>query len=93
MSTAKTLPTAERDALEARDHFFDTVAAMRERLEPSELIGDAVAGARSGLTGLARSATHKARQRPVLAAAAVTGVLLLLMHRPLLRMIRRARHH
>lgn len=92
MSTTTTLPAAELDARKARNRFLGTAAAMKERLGPSRLIDDALTGAHSGLTGLARSATDKARARPAVAAAAATGVLLLLMHRPLFRMIRRSSH-
>ena len=92
MSTITTLQAAELDARKARNRFFGTAAAMKEQLGPSRLIGDAVTGARSGVTELARSATDKARERPAVAAAAAAGVLLLLMHRPLFRLIRRARH-
>ena len=83
--------TAELDARKARARFLGTAAAMKERLEPSHLIGDAVTGARSGLTGLVRGAAGKASHRPVTAAATVAGVLLFLMRGPLYLMIRKAR--
>jgi len=87
MITTK-LPQVELDVLKARDRFFTTAAAVELRLAPSHLLGDAATVARSGASRLVHGAARRARQRPAKAAAAAAGLILLVMRRPLFRMIR-----
>jgi hypothetical protein len=87
MNATIALSTAEVDARKARDRFLGTIAVVEERLRPSHLVGDAMTGARAGAAGLAYKATARARARPATAAMAGAGMLLLMVHRPLLRLI------
>ncbi len=87
MSNSATLAAAELNAQRARSRFCDTAAAMKARLEPSQLIGDAVTGARSGAAKFADTLRSKARANPVVAITIAGGAVLLLTRRHLFRMI------
>ena len=87
------LPSAEIAARDARDRFFRSLAAVEEHMRPSHLIDDALVSARSDLHELPSRLTEYARAQPAKTATAVAATLLLLMHRPLFRMVRATVRH
>jgi len=91
MTELTSFSTPEFRAYKARARFLGTAAALKERLEPAQLVSEAVTGARSGLNGVAHRVAGKAVHRPVAAATVAVGILVFLMRGRLYRMVRRPR--
>jgi len=85
------LAAAQKDAKAARARLQGTFEELQARVEPSQLLDDAVSEVKERSTALARSAREVARDRPGVIAAAAGAAALLIAHRPILRLIRRMR--
>lgn len=85
------LSAARNEAEAARARLQGTFEELQARLEPSQLLDDAVSEVKERSTALARTAREVARDRPGIIAAAAGAAALLLAHRPILRLIRRVR--
>jgi len=82
------LDEAQADVAEAKARLADTVGDIQSRLAPSRIFDDAMAGVKSTSTSLFESANNVARKRPAAVSAAVAALMLLVAHRPVLRLLR-----
>ena len=89
MSDSTELETAALQVREARARLAGTVHELQSRLAPAKLLDDAVETVRSGATELAHTTADAARRRPQAATAALGVGVLLVLRRPLWRLVRR----
>ncbi|HEY0271365.1 MAG TPA: hypothetical protein VGC10_10300 [Sphingomonas sp.] len=84
------LDEARDAAAVARERLLATTREIQDRLAPATLLDDAVGDVRRRSVRLAHITGDTIRERPaVFGAAALAGVVLLVAHRPLLRLGRR----
>jgi hypothetical protein len=85
------LDAASLQARMAREKLMGTAHQLQARLDPATLLDEAVETVRTGAADLALTTSATARRRPAVAAGAVVAGLLLLLRRPLWRLVRRPR--
>lgn len=83
------LERAQAAAAAARAQLLATAQEIQSRLEPNNLLDEAVANVRDHSARIARTAGETVRERPALFGAAAAAGGLLLVRRPLLRLGRR----
>jgi hypothetical protein len=83
------LDEAEVDLTIAKARLAGTFDDIKRRLTPTNLLDEAISSAKTKSADLAESAGEVIRDRPAAAAAGVTGVVLLIARRPIVRLIRK----
>jgi hypothetical protein len=71
---------------EARSHLLGTIEEIQARLAPRNLVDEAMEQVRTRSIDFAETAGRTLRERPMTMAAGVTGLALLLAHKPLGRL-------
>ncbi|TKD49948.1 hypothetical protein [Sphingomonas baiyangensis] len=85
------LEAARLEAVSARAALLADVAAVKQRLAPARIMGDAVDTVRLRGAAIAADATDAVRARPAVAGGALSLALLMLLRRPIARWRRRRR--
>ena len=83
------LEAAQQAARDARTRLSDTVCEIKARLQPSALAEQAKERVRGDLTLLAEKATTTAEERPAAVGLVTSAVALLLLRKPLGRLMGR----
>ena len=78
---------AKRDAVASRARLEGTLVAVRQRLRPANLAGEAWDGVKDKSADLADSALDAVKQRPAMVAAAIGALALFLARAPLKRAV------
>ncbi|MDB5736604.1 MAG: hypothetical protein JWO65_272 [Sphingomonas bacterium] len=87
--TIPPLDQAQDEARAARERLAATAQVIQSRLEPANLLEDALTDVKARSAEMVRVAGEQARQRPATIAAAAIAGLALLAHRPLWRLGRK----
>lgn len=89
MTGSTELDAAALQARMAREKLLGTAHQIQARLNPTTLLDQTVDTVRTGASDLALTTTDAARRNPGAAAGAVAAGALLLLRKPLWRLVRR----
>jgi ElaB/YqjD/DUF883 family membrane-anchored ribosome-binding protein len=87
--TSQSLATAQENAREARTRLAETVSEIRGRLQPNVLAREGMDRLRERGNALVHDAGDAARERPAVVGSAVGAALLLILRKPIARLIGR----
>jgi predicted transcriptional regulator len=75
------------EVTQARSHLLGTIEEIQARLAPRNIVDEAMEQLRMRSVDFAKNAGRTARERPMTVVASVTGLALLLAHKPLGRLV------
>jgi ElaB/YqjD/DUF883 family membrane-anchored ribosome-binding protein len=88
-SNISDVDVAQSEVDGARGKLMATIEHIQERLAPHTLMDEAVDQVKARSAALAQNAGDVVRERPVTVAATIAGLILLLAHKPLAKLLAR----
>jgi hypothetical protein len=89
MSYERDLAQARADASEAREQLLGAAQAVQARLSPASIAGDVWETVRDKSEVVAEGAVRAAAKRPVVASAALLGLVAVVARKPIARLFSR----